>query len=102
MCAEQKSAKKTKNFRLIPDLAPVAYDLEKHFQAQDFMVHKEPTIAGGWRVDISKGGTFKAVLGMKTTMNIEIEPSGSGTQAKAGIGIFGQQASPLDRDGPTV
>lgn len=78
----------------IPDLAPVAYDLEKHFQAQDFMVHKEPTIAGGWRVDISKGGAFKAVLGMKTAMNIEIEPSGSGTQAKAGIGIFGQQAIP--------
>ena len=79
----------------IPDLALVAYDLEKHFQAQDFMVHKEPTIAGGWRVDISKGGAFKAVLGMKTAMNIEIEPSGSGTQAKAGIGIFGQQAIPF-------
>ena len=79
----------------IPDLAPVAYDLEKHFQAQDFVVHKEPTITGGWRVDISKGGAFKAVLGMKTAMNIEIEPSGSGTQAKAGIGIFGQQAIPF-------
>ena len=88
-----------KSARFIParvaDLAPVAAELEKHFQAQEFEVHKEATLAGGWRVDISKGGIFKAVLGMKSALAVEIEPSGAGTQVKAGIGILGQQAIPM-------
>ena len=78
----------------IPDLAPVAQELENHFGVQGFDVHKERTVAGGWRVDISKGGVFKAVLGMKSALSVEIEPSGTGTEVKAGIGIFGQQAIP--------
>jgi hypothetical protein len=76
------------------DLTPVAEDLEKHFQVQDFEVHKERTIAGGWRVDISKGGIFKGVLGLKSALSVEIEPSGNGTEVTAGVGIFGQQAIP--------
>ena len=76
------------------DLAPVADDLEKHFRVQNFEVHKERTIAGGWRVDISKGGVFKGVLGLKSALSVEIEPSGAGTEVKAGVGIFGQQAIP--------
>jgi hypothetical protein len=87
--------KSTRYFPIaMKDLAPVADDLEKHFQVKEFEVHKEPILTGGWHVDISKGGIFKAVLGMKTALKIEIEPSGSGTQAKAGIGIFGSQVVP--------
>ena len=31
---------------------------------------------------------------MKSALSIEIEPSGAGTEIKAGVGIFGQQAIP--------
>jgi hypothetical protein len=37
---------------------------------------------------------FKAVLGMRTAMKIEIDPVSNGVQAKAGIGIWGQQVIP--------
>ncbi len=81
-----------KSSRYIPignvDLGLVAEDLAKHFQAQEFEVQQESTLVGGWHIDIAKGGTFKTILGMKTALKIELEPSGNGTLAKAGIGIF--------------
>jgi hypothetical protein len=49
---------------------------------------------GGVQVSIRKGGTFKAIIGMKTALNIKIEPVANGTTVEAGVGIFGQQAIP--------
>ena len=79
----------------IEDLAPVAKDLMDHFEAQDFEVTETdiPT-TGGVQVSIRKGGTFKAIIGMKTALNIKIEPVANGTTVDAGVGIFGQQAIP--------
>src|SRR3989442_725827 len=78
----------------VPDLGAVAEDVTRHFAAQGYEVAKEHTIAGAWDISISKGGIFKSVLGMKTALKVEIERSGAGTQARAGIGIFGMQAIP--------
>jgi zinc-ribbon domain len=78
----------------LPDLAPVAQDLMRHFEQQGYEVKGEPTMTRGWHISLHKGGVFKAVVGMKTAMNIEIEPAGKVTTAKAGIGIFGLQAIP--------
>ena len=49
---------------------------------------------GGVQVSIRKGGTFKAIIGMKSALNIKIEPVANGTTVDAGVGIFGQQAIP--------
>ena len=49
---------------------------------------------GGVQVSIRKGGTFKAIIGMKTALNVRIEPVANGTTVEAGVGIFGQQAIP--------
>jgi hypothetical protein len=36
---------------------------------------------------------LKAIIGMKTALNIKIEPVANGTTVDAGVGIFGQQAN---------
>jgi acyl carrier protein phosphodiesterase len=79
----------------VEDIAPVARDVMDHFRKQDFEVTQTniPT-TGGVQVSIRKGGTFKAIIGMKTALNIKIEPVANGTTVEAGVGIFGQQAIP--------
>jgi hypothetical protein len=76
------------------DLALVAGDVADHFGAQGYEVKKESMITGGWIISIHKGGLFKSVIGMKTAMNIEIDRFNGGIRAKAGVGVFGQQAIP--------
>jgi hypothetical protein len=78
----------------VGDLAPVAQDVMRHFEQQDFEVTETNLPMGGVQVSIRKGGTFKAIIGMKTALNIKIEPVANGTTVEAGVGIFGQQAIP--------
>jgi hypothetical protein len=78
----------------VEDVAPVAQDVMRHFEAQDYEVTETNLPMGGAQVSIRKGGTFKAIIGMKTALNIKIEPVANGTTVDAGVGIFGQQAIP--------
>ena len=78
----------------VEDIAPVAQDVMDHFADQDFEVTETNIPTGGVQVSIRKGGTFKAIIGMKTALNIKIEPVANGTTVDAGVGIFGQQAIP--------
>jgi hypothetical protein len=78
----------------VEDLAPVAKDVMDHFEGQDFEVTETNIPTGGVQVSIRRGGTFKAIIGMKTALNIKIEPVANGTTVDAGVGIFGQQALP--------
>ena len=78
----------------VEDLAPVAQDVMRHFESQDFEVTETNIPAGGVQVSIRRGGTFKAIIGLKTALNIKIEPVANGTTVDAGVGIFGQQAIP--------
>ena len=79
---------------VVEDLAPVSRDLMDHFEAQDFEVTETNISTGGTQVSIRKGGTFKAIIGMKTALNIKLESVANGTTVEAGVGIFGQQAIP--------
>ena len=78
----------------VEDVAPVARDVMDHFEEQDFEVTETNIPTGGTQVSIRRGGTFKAIIGMKTALNIKIEPEANGTTVDAGVGIFGQQAVP--------
>ena len=78
----------------INDLTPVAKDVMDSFMSDDFEVHSEQTLTGGWVISVRKGGIFKMVLGLKTALKIEIESMANGVTATASIGIFGQQAIP--------
>ena len=79
---------------VVEDLAPVSRDVMDHFESQDFEVTETNIPTGGTHLSIRKGGTFKAIIGMKTALNIKIEPVANGTTVDAGVGIFGQQAIP--------
>jgi hypothetical protein len=79
---------------VVEDLDPVAEDVMRHFEQQDYEVTETRVLMGGVQVSIRRGGTFKAIIGMKTALNIKIEPVEGGTQVDAGVGIFGQQAIP--------
>jgi hypothetical protein len=78
----------------VEDLAPVAQDVMRHFESQDFEVTQTPIPTGGVQVSIRRGGTFKAIIGLRSALNIKIEPEANGTRVEAGVGIFGQQAIP--------
>jgi len=87
------ASKRTYNIK-VADLTPVAEELMDYFKKLEYEVKGDKTITNGWHVSISKGGIFKSVLGMKTALNIEIEPQGNTTTAKADVGIFGLQVIP--------
>ena len=78
----------------VGDLAPVAQEVMDHFEKKDYEVTVTNIPTGGVQVSIRRGGTFKAIIGMKTALNIKIEPVANGTTVEAGVGIFGQQAIP--------
>jgi hypothetical protein len=79
---------------VVEDLAPVAQDVMRHFEQQDYEVTETPIPTGGVQVSIRRGGIFKAIIGLKTALNIKVVPEANGTRIEAGVGIFGQQAVP--------
>src|ERR687890_1582950 len=79
---------------VVENLAPVAQEVMRHFESQDYEVTDTPIATGGVQVSIRRGGIFKAIIGLKTALNIRIEPEANGTRVEAGVGIFGQQAIP--------
>lgn len=78
-----------------PALIPViAYEIVKQFQSEGFEVTKQDMSTGGCDISITKGGVFKAVLGMKSALKVTLLPQGNTIDFEAGVGIFGQQAIP--------
>lgn len=78
-----------------PALIPtIAAQLESSFLADGYNVCNQPLMSGGADVSISKGGIFKAVLGMRTALKISLKPQGDSIAFDASVGIFGQQVIP--------
>lgn len=76
---------------LIPEIAT---KLESYFGSEGYSVDVQNLYNGGSDISVSKGGMFKAVLGMKTALKISLTPNSDGIWFEAGIGIFGQQIIP--------
>jgi hypothetical protein len=76
---------------LIPTIAD---RIQEEFQHDGFEVSMDALSSGGYDISITKGGVFKAVLGMKTALKVTLIPQGSNIQFEAGVGIWGQQAIP--------
>lgn len=77
----------------VPDLAPVSAELAAHFRERGFQVEENETDAG-WEVSITKGGMFKASVGLKIGLNITISPQAHSTLVRTAAGVFGRQAVP--------
>ena len=87
------STKKTLAAR--PELIPAMADrICADFQTDGFDVKREELISGGVDISIAKGGTFKAILGLKSALKVSLIPTTDGVAFDAGVGIFGQQAIP--------
>ena len=72
----------------------IANRIQEEFQNDGYEVAMDALNSGGYDISITKGGVFKAVLGMKTALKITLLPQGSNIHFEAGVGIWGQQAIP--------
>lgn len=78
-----------------PSLIPtIASRIQEEFKNEGYDVAMDALSSGGYDISISKGGIFKAILGMKTALKVTILPQGSNIHFEAGVGIWGQQAIP--------
>lgn len=75
-------------------ISEIASQMESEFLRDGFEVHVDRLSSGGADISISKGGTFKAVLGMKTALKIALTPQLNSIHFIADVGIFGQQVLP--------
>ena len=72
----------------------IANRIQEEFQNDGYEVAMDALSSGGYDISITKGGVFKAVLGMKTALKVTLLPQGSNIYFEAGVGIWGQQAIP--------
>jgi hypothetical protein len=72
----------------------IANRIREEFQNDGYEVAMDVLSSGGYDISITKGGTFKAILGMKTALKVTLLPQGSNIHFEAGVGIWGQQAIP--------
>lgn len=66
----------------------------QEFAADGYEINREDLVSGGVDISVTKGGIFKAVLGMKTALKVTLIPQNDCISFDAGVGIFGQQAIP--------
>ena len=77
------------------DLIPVmATRIQKEFQNDGYEVKLDSLNSGAYDISVTKGGVFKAVLGMRTALHITLVPQGNDVAFEGSVGIFGQQAIP--------
>jgi hypothetical protein len=72
----------------------IAKAIVSDFTNDGFSVTDNSLLSGGWSISIAKGNTFKAILGMKTALNVTIRRIENNLEIEAGVGIYGQQAIP--------
>ena len=72
----------------------IANRIQEELLKEGYEVVTEALSSGGYDISITKGGLFKAVLGMKTALKVTLLPQGSNISFEAGVGIWGQQVIP--------
>lgn len=72
----------------------IADTIREEFTKDEFEVRVDTLMSGGRDISITKGGMFKAVLGMRSALKISLTPRPDGVFFDANVGIFGQQAIP--------
>lgn len=78
-----------------PSLIPAIADrICQEFASDGYEINREDLVSGGVDISVTKGGIFKAVLGMKTALKVTLIPQYNSISFDAGVGIFGQQAIP--------
>ena len=73
----------------------IANRIQEEFQNEGYEVAMDVLSSGGYDISITKGGVFKAILGMKSALKVTLLPQGNNIHFEAGVGIFGKQIVPL-------
>lgn len=76
---------------LIPEMVN---KIAEHFKSQGYEVDVQVSDLGTYDISLTKGGMFKAVLGLKTALKVTLKSELDRVSFDAGIGIFGQQLIP--------
>lgn len=78
-----------------PTLIPTIADrICQVFTIEGYEISRENLMSGGIDISVTKGGMFKAIVGMKTALKITLTPQNNVIAFEAGVGVFGQQALP--------
>lgn len=78
-----------------PSLIPaMSNKIISHFKAEGYEVDVQVSNLGTHDISLTKGGMFKAVIGLKTALKVTLKPEADKVSFDAGIGIFGQQLIP--------
>lgn len=78
-----------------PSLIPqIAERIRNTFMAEGYEVVSQELYSGGVDISITKGGFFKAILGMRTALKVVLLPQENLINFEASVGIFGQQVIP--------
>ena len=72
----------------------IAKAIKTDFEGDGYEVNVDELISGGRDISITKGGIFKAVLGMRSALKVALIPQPDGVLFEANVGIYGQQAIP--------
>ena len=75
-------------------ISDIANRIMEEFRKDGYEVSMDALSSGGYDISITKGGIFKAVLGMKTALKVTLLSQGNNIHFEAGVGILGQQAIP--------
>lgn len=82
-------------FRVSPNRIPdMARSLEVALQLEGYETRSDSLLGGDVIVSLTKGGFFKAIVGMKTALKVELRADGGNVLAKTGVGIWGHQIVP--------
>ena len=85
----------TKTFKVSPDRIPgMAHALETEFRKDGYETRSDSLLRGDVIVSLTKGGVFKAVVGMKTALKVELRADNGNVLVKTSVGIWGQQIVP--------
>ena len=85
----------TKIFHAPVSLIPgIADEIKNVFSDEGYEVKVNALMGGRYDISITKGGVFKAVLGMRSALKVDILPQDGAVHITAGVGIFGQQIIP--------
>lgn len=78
-----------------PALIPhISNAIEQEFKKDEFEVIIQDLVGGGKEISVTKGGIFKAIIGMKTALKIKLKPQEGNIQFDAGAGLWGLQVIP--------
>ena len=78
-----------------PSLIPhISQTIKQELKKDNYEVMVQDLVNGGKEISLTKGGIFKALIGMKTALKIKLMPKGEHIELDARVGLWGLQAIP--------